>query len=77
MEFIALFFTISALAFILWVIAVAVLFLVKVAIGTTGALYYGIKGFADILLNLLERIARLLHLEGIFKEIQSRLPLRQ
>lgn len=77
MEFIALFFTISALAFVLWLMAVAVLFLIKVAIGTTGALYYSIKGLADFLLKLLDRITRILHIEGIFKTMQDKLPLRQ
>ncbi len=77
MEFIALFFTISALAFVLWLMAVAMLFLLKVAVGTTGALYYSIKGLADFLLKLLDRISRLLHIEGIFKTMQDKLPLRQ
>ena len=77
MEFIALFFTVSALAFVLWLMTVAVLFLIKVAIGTTGALYYSIKGLADFLLKLLDRITRILHIEGIFKTMQDKLPLRQ
>lgn len=77
MEFIALFFTLSALALVLWLMAVALLFLIKVAIGTTGALYYGIKGLSDFLLRILNRIARILHLESIFTDIQNKLPLRE
>lgn len=76
MEFIALFFTLSALAFLLWLMVVAALFLIKVAIGTTGALYYGVKGLADILLRILTRIARILHMESIFMNLQNKLPLR-
>ena len=77
MEFIALFFTICALAWGLWLMAVAVLFLIKVAIGTTGVLYYSIKGLADFLLKLLDRIAIILHIEGVFKAMQDKLPLRE
>ena len=76
MEFIALFFTISALAFVLWLMAVAALFLIKVAIGTTGVLYYSVKGIADVLLRMLTKIARFLHIESIFMNLQNKLPLR-
>lgn len=77
MEFLALFFTLTALAFVLWLMAVAALFLVKVAIGTTGALYYSIKGVMEFLLKILTRVAKMLHIEGIFKDLQNKLPLRE
>ncbi|MBR7018767.1 MAG: hypothetical protein IKH99_07985 [Prevotella sp.] len=75
MEFIALFFTLSALAMVLWILAVVLLFLIKVAIGTTGALYHGAKALAVFLLKTAARLSRILHIEGIFRRLEHRLPL--
>lgn len=69
MEFIALFFTLSALAMVLWILAVVLLFLIKVAIGTTGALYHGAKALAVFLLKTAARLSRILHIEGIFRRL--------
>ena len=77
MEFIAIFCILTALAFVLWLMAVVALFLIKVAVGTTGILYYAVKGFADILLRILIKIVRILHLESIFNTQKKKLPLRE
>ena len=69
MEFLALFFTITALAFVLWLIAIVVLFLIKVVIGTTGVLYYSIKGLADFLQRLLGKIAKILHIDSFLSNL--------
>ena len=71
-----MFFTLTALAFILWLMAVVMLFLIKVAIGTTGALYYGTKSLMEFLMKILTRIATALHVGSIFKNLQNKLPLQ-
>ena len=75
MEFLALFFMLYAFVFVLWLMTVAALFLFKVAIGTTGVIYYGSKKMMEMLLKILTRIAKILHLEGVFRGIQDKLPL--
>ena len=69
MEFLALFFTITALAFVLWLMTIVVLFLIKVTIGTTGVLYYSIKGLADFLQRLLGKIAKILHIDSFLSNL--------
>ncbi len=71
-----MFFTLAGLALVLWLMLVAALFLIKVAIGTTGALYYSIKSLADFLMKILRRMARFLHMESIFMNLEKKLPLR-
>lgn len=53
MEFITTFCIILALGFILWFLGIAALFLIKLAVGTTGAIYFGVKKMVEGLQRVL------------------------